>query len=208
VPQISVQLLDGPPMPRFLLISEDDTELVQVQHDLFALNWRRVEGAGYPEYDQLRADFVRQLDAFQGLLMEKDKGKLRPNWCEVTYVNHIDAAHSGRKLQLGEILTLVQDPTHDGALPPQEDVQVGARYLLDEDERPIGRLLVNAAPAVRTADQVPIWVLNLTTRLRVDDQSLDGALGRLDVGHEWADRAFVALTTPRMHEIWGYGGAD
>jgi uncharacterized protein (TIGR04255 family) len=202
-----VQFFDRPPMSRFLLIAEDDAELVQVQQDLFALNWRRVGGdADYPLFDHLRSELVKHLETFRSVLTERGKGDLVPNWCEVTYVNHIASAADGARSHLGTVLRLVSPPDESGEMPVPEDVQLGARYLINEDDQPIGRLLINAAPAFRAADQVPIWVVTLTARLRVDEQTIEGALARLDQGHEWADRAFAQLTTRDMHEIWGYEG--
>jgi len=196
------QIIEGSPMNRFWLLSSDESRLVQVQRDFFALNWRKMtESSQYPRYRQLRKSFGQYLKEFERVLVDEGKEPLRPQWCEVTYINHINPSAKGERRPLHEVLTIVRQP-RDSFLPSPEDVQLAERFRVTEDNQPIGRLNVSAVPNYRTPDRAPIWVLTLTTRLRTFQPTVQGALNRLDLGHDWTLRAFKDLTTPRMHRDW------
>jgi uncharacterized protein (TIGR04255 family) len=196
-----LELLDRAPLPRFWLLTEDQSKLIQIQQDFFALNWRKVESSLlYPRYGQLRQELLRYLGELQEVLTAEGKPLLQPNWCEVTYINHVGPDSEGQRVPLHEVVTLA-NAVGDGFLPAAEDAQAAARFRIVEEGRPIGRLTVSVNPAFRATDKVPIWVLTMTARIR-SEPSVDAALARLDLGREWLSRSFRQLTTSRMHEQW------
>ena len=74
-------------------LTVDGTQLIQIQRDRFAFNWRKLDtDRQYPHYDQVRDDFVRQLEKFLGFLREEGLEDPNPDQVELTYVNHIPAA--------------------------------------------------------------------------------------------------------------------
>jgi uncharacterized protein (TIGR04255 family) len=195
------QILEEPPTPLFWFLTEDESQLIQVQQDRFALNWRKVASSPeYPRYPILRERFTEYLAELTDLLAAQGKEPLKPDWCEVTYINQIDP-EDGQRLPLREVLSVVQEPTFS-FLPEAEDAQAATRFRIVEHDNPIGRLIVNANAAVRAADRAPVWILTLTARLRVATESGEGILRRLDLGREWVVRGFVDLTTERMHTTW------
>jgi uncharacterized protein (TIGR04255 family) len=208
---IEVEVIDRPPMPRFWFISEDRVRLLQIQHDRIAFNWRQLGPADdYPRYGHLRERLERCIEALESVLSEQGKERLRTNWCEVAYVNHIEPI-DGQRLPLAEILQHVSRPSRDtesSFLPEPEDFSVRQRYLITEGDEPIGRFITSVDPAVRRLDGAEIWVLNLVSRLRTDQPTVQDALSRLDLGRLWAVNGFQELTTPRMHEQWGLRGAQ
>jgi uncharacterized protein (TIGR04255 family) len=197
------QLLDRPPMPRFWFLSEDESRLVQVQHDFLAVNWRKMqESNAYPRYRVLRRDLARYAGLLEDGLTQEGKERLQPAWCEITYINHIDAATKRGSVPLDAILTVVRSAPEKSFLPMAEDSQVAQRFVIKEGDEPIGRLHMSAAPAYRTVDGAPIWVLTLTARLRTKQPTIRGALSRLDLGHRWTLGAFTDLTTKPMQRKW------
>jgi uncharacterized protein (TIGR04255 family) len=57
------------PMPRLWFTSEDGHQLVQVQHDLFILNWRKLDPpADYPRYERLRQRLIDEIGVFEEFL--------------------------------------------------------------------------------------------------------------------------------------------
>jgi uncharacterized protein (TIGR04255 family) len=187
--------------------NEDGTRLLQVQNDLVAYNWRRSpEGIPteqpYPRYTQLRSEFVERYDEIRQIAME-DGVSLVPNWCEVTYVNHITPTSPGSpRPELRELLRGVER-LRGGFLPAPEDGQFATRYLIPGGDEPRGRLTVTTASATRNTDLEQIWVLTLTARVLSDAETEEAAFEALDLGHEWAVRAFVELTSDVMHDRWG-----
>jgi uncharacterized protein (TIGR04255 family) len=204
-PPISFEFMPTPPLPRFWFLSADGSRLVQVQHDLMAANWRRFVGGGdYPRYAALRrllGDRLRELDEILG---EQGEKPVKPNWCEVTYVNHVLPLPGEEDRPEPHRLLRWFAPHAAASLPPLEDVQLNARVVIPDDrsDTPRGRLNASLVSAIRTEDRLPIWVLTLAVRLRSRDETLDGAMAALDEGREWADRAFEQITTEEMHVAW------
>lgn len=90
LPSVSWQVLPGQPMPRLWFQNDEGSQLLQIQNDWVARNWRRTgPQSQYPRYPDLRAAFVRDLRVLAEYLSERDMGELRFTQCEVTYINHI-----------------------------------------------------------------------------------------------------------------------
>lgn len=201
-----VEVMVQPPAPRYWFISADDTRLIQVQPDRLIYNWRkRGEGQQYPRYRQLRPDFERYLRVLLDLLSPEERGVARPDWCEVTYVNHILPGEGEEtRPPLHEVLTTIQEPPPLAPGLELEEVQLVQRYLLTREEStaPSGRLHLTAVPAIRNVDQVPIYVLTLVARGQAGG-SVEGALAFVDEGRELIVKTFRDTTTESMHRRWG-----
>jgi uncharacterized protein (TIGR04255 family) len=197
------ELLGAPPTPRFWFLNDDGSRVVQLQHDLLAVNWRHLPGGvDYPRFRLLRDELRELLGSLDAMLKEAGTGGVRPNWCELTYINHVTG--NGDRPALHELVSVVAKPKSDRFLPPLEDGQLVGRYRIDRsDGSPQGRLTANVSSAVRNVDQLPIWVLTLTVRLKAVGDGLDDAIDTLNKGHEWAIKGFLDVTTPKMQAQWG-----
>jgi uncharacterized protein (TIGR04255 family) len=199
-----VELLNAPAIPRVWFLNEDGSRLVQLQSDFLAVNWRLPpDGEGeYPRYETLRDELEQYLTTLNEILQREGRSTIRPNWCEVTYINLIPPGESEKsRPSLHEVLTVLS--RHQGDfLPDPEDTLLRERYLIPgDDEQPRGRLTVEASPGFRNVDRVPIWSLTFTSRLRALP---DGdALEALNLGRQWAVRAFMELISPEMQSQWG-----
>ena len=202
-PSVSLSLMATPPPPRVWFLDEDESQLVQVQNDWFARNWRKTgSSADYPRYPRMRAPFESDLGVFLDHVRTGNLGEFSPTQCEITYINHIPAAEATGDA-LGDVLTLLASgPAGRFPLAP-ESVTVAAQYVLRTAEGPVGRLHVSAQPAIRRVDGYPITVLTLTARGRPLGEGVEGVLSFLDLGHEWVVRGFDAATTEKMHVAWG-----
>jgi uncharacterized protein (TIGR04255 family) len=185
------------PAPRYWLIEASGERLLQIQHDRFGVNWRRMPGGGeYPRYAKLRDLWSEQLAALETLHGSRLDGDL----CEVTYVNHMET--DGR--DVAQITSLFSARRRRQFLPPMERGQVAASWIIpDTIGDPTGRLHLTVGSAVRAQDLVPITVLTLIARGKSLGPGLDGILGFADIGREWVVRAFRELTTPALHRVWG-----
>src|SRR5205823_1160448 len=142
---LRIQVLNAPPLPRCWFLNASGTQLIQVQRDRFAHNWRKVgDGDAYPRYERMRDAFKRELEVFETFLTREALGELVPNQCEVTYVNHIIAGDGwARHGQIDEVLTVVSARPTEPLLGEAEDVSVALRYVIaDETGAPTGRLHV------------------------------------------------------------------
>ncbi|NLX56657.1 MAG: TIGR04255 family protein [Planctomycetaceae bacterium] len=190
------------PGMRFWFVNESGHELVQVQRDRFVRNWRKTEEQPeYPRYGNLRAAFVTDWSYFETFAKEELDVPLVPNQCEVTYVNIIEAKGPGR---LCDVLSIVNDRYTEEYLNEPETAELQFHFALKgNDEKPWGRLHVEAGPAIRMSDNRPVVRLSLTARGNPPSQDCDGMLASLDSCHEAVVRGFSSITTPAMHKAWG-----
>jgi len=207
--EVRFEMLEGPPMLRYWFLNQKGTELIQVQQDRFVRNWRKVGDENtYPRYEKhLRPMFESDLKHFQAFLEHEQLGELKPNQCEVTYVNHIPAGEGWEKHgDIGEVLTVFQRSFSDSFLEnPEyvEDVSMRLRFLIpDQAGKPIGRLHITIDPGYRRSDNQPLFIINLTARGAPCGEGIDGVMSFLDLGREWVVRGFASITTPKMHQIW------
>lgn len=125
---------------------------------------------------------------------------MRPNQCEVTYVNHVDLIE-GRTTagMLDRLLVGWKLETSDGWLSGAESRGLSATFVMPEQR---GRLYVEAHPAVRKDDRTEIIRLTLTARGAPRAAGLQDVREWLDLGRERVVRGFTSLTTAEMHKIW------
>ena len=202
---LKVETFEKPPIARFWFTNEQQSEMIQVQRDRFVKNWQKQGSAtDYPRYEKtIRPNFDRDFRQFAEFVRQNGFGELSVNQCEVTYVNHIVIGEGWS--DLGDVEKIFTFWRNVGHLPPgpAEDLGVHIRFVIpNQSGTPIGRLHVDLRPALRSSDNRPMYVLNLTARGQIG-----GGLDFLDVGREWIVRSFVALTTDNMHKIWGGNNA-
>jgi len=202
---VKLELMSGPlPFPRLWFLNEAQTQLIQFQPDRFIHNWRKIQGGDvYPRYESIKTRFLDELATIEKFFREHALGELRPNQCEVTYVNHILSA-DGENLceQPEDVFRFFRKDFDQGVLDHFEDSRFQIRFILsDEEKRPIGRLYVDAQPA-RSRDGQPMIALTLTARGSTSTSTLEAASRFLDFGRDKIVRGFAELTTETMHERW------
>lgn len=204
--KVTIQLVPGAPAPRCWFLNNAGTELIQLQQNRFVYNWRKQKDAAeYPRYTNLRRKFARELDAFSRFLRAEKLGPFAPNQCELTYIDHIVAGEGWQRHgQISEAISVLHTEHGEEFLPEPENANLLLRYIMrDHGKTPIGRLHASASSEYRIADFKPLFVLRLTARGRPLGNDIAGVVKFLDIAHEWSVRAFLSLTTERMHKIWG-----
>lgn len=205
-PAVTFQLMGPGVGSRFWFVTQDQAEVVQVQKDRFAFNWRKEPVPGgtvgeYPRYAYLRERFASLLNEFQEAVFERGLTP-RVAWCEIAYINQIPATFDGNHRRLASILRLVNEVPLPG-LPEPEDTAVAERHLLVRDGQPFGRFHINANTAFKIPSNEPIYVLNLTARGTASGAPDQGVLGFMDYGRNLIVHGFRDMTTDQMHAEWG-----
>ncbi len=192
----------GMPNARLWAIAAHGQEVVQLQSNWFACNWRQVTpGASpYDRWQRRRGAFAGVYGALVDYLANEGLPAPRITQCEVTYINHV---LPGRVWQEHAHVDRVFRIPSDLRTPYRlEQLSAQAQFVLQRDQQPIGRLHVQVLPAYGR-DGGPLYVLELLARGAPLDNGVAGALSFLDAGREAIDESFVAVTTPAMHEEWG-----
>jgi len=199
--QMTVQFLSQPPEPRYWFLDESGSNLVQIQQDWFARNWRRIEPSDvYPRFGSVREPFENDLRRLTSALEAKDLGHLEPVQCEVSYINPIEV----KEFPIVSSLIRYWIDVPGSFLPAPEDLQAHARYVIPGiDGEKMGRLHVNIQPAIRSTDNEPIYLLNLTARGVPKSSSINDVMEFIDVCHQWIVNGFADITTEEMHGRWG-----
>ncbi|WP_276969926.1 TIGR04255 family protein [Ferrimicrobium acidiphilum] len=199
-----IQFSTGTPPARYCFTNQDRDDLVQLQRDWLAVNWRKQPGKEYTRYESGRAKFESVWKELTSHLAANKLGPLNPVQCEVTYINHIyvdtgtfiDFAHA-------EQVTSLLGPAGDILPAKPEGINAGFSYAVNDDEdQPFARLRIQVDSAVSTEGGRKLLVMNLTFRGRPLSADLDGVLRLFDSGHNWIVGSFDALTTQQMHSLW------
>jgi uncharacterized protein (TIGR04255 family) len=197
LPTVSLQLFDGISLPRVWLIDARGTDLVQIQSDWFARNWRRVTAAeSYPRYPVVSDAFADDLERFRSYL-EAEGMLLQPTQCEITYIDHIDLPRDGGLASV--VAKLEEDREFD--LRPEAQA-ISTDYPLEINGEAIGRLHVTANTAERRDDGRSIAVLNFTARGIPLGDGIPGVIAFQDLGREWAWKAFTRLVREDLQQAW------
>lgn len=191
------------PSPRFFCSSGND--LIQLQQDWFAYNWRKTpENPDYTRYEKGRAKFERWMTDLSSFVQETFGAELVPTQCEVTYINHI--ALTADDLAWGPFGAVLRDiqPRSGAFLPLPETSRHVSAYVIPSDEgSPMGRLHVAVDRAWAGEERGPIVLLSLTARGAPRTSELSSVLEFLDLGRRWVVKGFVDMTTASFHQRWG-----
>jgi uncharacterized protein (TIGR04255 family) len=196
------------PTLRCWFLNEDETQLIQVQQDRFIHNWRkRQDGQGptYPRYRVLRESFKAELGTFFRFLEKEGVGLAKPNQCELVYVNQINVRSVGLvdHGDFSKIVTAWSD-LGDPLLSRVENVGINARYFIkNQSGEPIGRLHITFNPLFIQGQNEPAYQAQFLGRGAPLGEGLEGVFEFLDKAHEYAVRAFLAVTSPSLQEMWG-----
>ena len=192
--------------PRCWFLDHDETALLQIQTDRVIHNWRKLdrESAPYPHYGILRDKLLQEFSTFAQFVEREKIGKLVPNQCELTYINHIFLdPKAGGQLDVTRVIAPWQGGYSDSFLKDPEILNATLSFVIPGPAGPAGRLYITVAPTWRMSDNRPLIVLQSICRGAPDSPDSDGAFRFLDQAHDWAVRGFASITTPEMHSIWG-----
>jgi len=202
-PQIQISV--GVPAVRFLFDKEDGSEVIQIQNNRFVHNWRKLkEGQEYLHYEKLRKHFREEVKKLEDYLREHNFEGLRPNQCEVIYINHISLPDfSNPYNNLHRVLSFLAQPNFGHNAPQLEDSTLQLRFILRDKGENIGRLHVHAVPVLHIVGQQPLIQLTLTARGRPHDETVESAFDFMDLARDAIVRGFDSITTSEMHSYWG-----
>lgn len=193
------------PSPRIWALNQSGDELLQLQRDWFACNWRKVSAeSSYTHWPARRQAFERWFVALNDYMSEVGLGPLVPTQCEVTYINHVVVGETWKRhSELSRVFRSISD----AELPQNielESARFGHDYLINgEDGSPVGRLHVNVQPAFSAQGRTPIYVFELTARGLPYSQDIKGITDFLDQGRNSIIQTFEAISSGEIQREWG-----
>jgi uncharacterized protein (TIGR04255 family) len=199
-PELNFQIATGIPPLRIWFLSEDRTELLQVQGDRLVLNWRADFKNPYPRYRQLAPTFFRNWEIFEREVRDRALGELQPIVAEVTYVNRV-------QLEDGESLFDVLSVFESRPIlrHAQPELQMGVPLVDDggteAEPHQFGQQLITAG-RVPTAKGNEVH-LSIATRVEISRDTPEPITDALQRAHVIGSTTFVEITKPTMHDRWG-----
>ena len=204
IPQISLspqfQVLNLPPLPRYLFMNSANSFIIQVQQDRFTVNWRRRSPQEmYPRYEAVAAKFEEFAGSFNEFLVTEGLGKLRVTQAEVTYVNRIETAELPGDVD--RIVSVLSSRYSDGFLHDPEEVNLTLRFPLHEEGVLKGRLHIVARTGAAVDARNPMNLM-LLARGKPQGDDIKAALDFFAVGRKHIVSAFASVTSKEMHLKW------
>lgn len=192
---------DPAKMPvRCWYVSDDDSQLLQVQRDLFIRNWRATDSnSKYQHYQTIRPLFERDWQIFRHFLEQQKLKAPEVLHCEVTYVNHLLRGREWKSYEdLSALFPVWRGVKLENLFTAIEVSNFAVVLRLPEDA---GRIQFELLPGVR-ADGAELFQLTVTASGKPATSSDADVLKWLDVGHLAVVNGFVQFTSPDAHKLW------
>jgi uncharacterized protein (TIGR04255 family) len=186
---------------RCWFINDQNTELVQVQSDYFARNWRKLENSQeYLHYEDARPRFEKDWSRFINFLGEQRLPSPEVWQCEVAYVNQFVRGREWENFDELDALYPVWKKLSDRKLLSQTQfVNFVTAYQLPGNR---GVLQFMSQPGIRKGDGAEIIQLTITAIGRPDSSDTAAILRWLDDGHAAVVNGFTEFTSDDAHAIW------
>ncbi|MCO6043299.1 TIGR04255 family protein [Aeoliella sp. ICT_H6.2] len=191
------------PACRIQIKNADEDRMVQLQNNRLHFNWLGASGGNYPRYGQVLAEFKQILASFVRFVSDENLGEFRPNQWELTYVNHIPKGsvwETPADWNFFEPLAAI--PSVDKVV--QGESFSGEWHFTIPDQR--GRLHIEWKHGVKPkegTDEQQFVRLTLTARGKVEENSIDGIVEGLDLGHKTIVSSFSSLMSNNANKYWG-----
>ncbi|MEQ8852909.1 TIGR04255 family protein [Gimesia sp.] len=178
---------------------DNGSMMLQLQPDRFAFNWAGKEGTEYPHYDSNRPVFIEEFENFSKFVNDHSIGKVLPNLCEVTYINHIYPEPEEDVIEFFESsFKGLKWETSDSWLKDLPELVAYNRVYVIGDEQ--GRLYVEAN-INQDKERKKFILLKITGRVIHKEE--DSLLENMDLAHLWVVKSFVSLTEEHVQiERW------
>jgi uncharacterized protein (TIGR04255 family) len=202
-----IMMMGAPAQPtRFWFLSEAGSDLLQIQENFIARNWRKFKSPfedpmPYPGYDVLRRDFEQLVESLRNYTETQDRLMPGPVMCELLYDNMIPLlGPDGARLKTSEATTAIREFSK-----PVTNFNAGWFENIADGDPSDGAtdfqvaLQVVGAP-VSSGAIAPH--LKLMFVARSSQQSWDAVFQFLDDAHSHVRKRLVELTTESVRALW------
>ncbi|MFA5864492.1 MAG: TIGR04255 family protein [Phycisphaerae bacterium] len=196
------RMFTKPEPPRVWFIDSAGNKIIQVQHDRFLHNWRKMtEQDEYPRFPAVKKEFFDHWNQFCSFLEEQKLSPPQVDQCELTYVNLIRKGAGWESMSdLNNLFTFAKWHTRSNFLPAPENVRWSARFLLPEQS---GRLHIEMLPVrIQPKNELALQ-LSLTTRGKPLTNMDSGSIIQwFDLAREWIVKGFADIVDKKTDRLW------
>ena len=192
---------DAPPLPRVWFEHKDENELIQMQFNRFAYNWRkRRPDDKYPGYEKFMENFEEYLSRFQDFLTEEQLGDFAPIQYELAYIDHILENEGWETINdLEKVFPSFISYKGQNMLPPNiREINYQMAFSLTDDS---GGLQLSIRNARRLSDDRHLLRVEFRA---ISNQPYSEMRKWFDSAHEVILNVFVNLVSDEIQEnYWG-----
>jgi uncharacterized protein (TIGR04255 family) len=204
-------LNEDPLITRWWFVSDDDTQVLQLQDNFVARNWRRRAGIGappgYPGFLALHDDFWRQIDKLREWHSAHASVLPDPFACELHYDDIIPTTPDAHPA-ISDILTFA--PPHTGSLMGFQSGWVEMIEGMPTDGRSMLKVQVTSAGmAVTDANgniEIPASiqpVIRIIWSASSMESTWEGVRSFLQLAHTHIGKRFEQLVREDVRSTWG-----
>lgn len=155
---------------RTMLVSDDETQIIQLQQTRFYYNWLKArEEQIYPRYSKVYKAFTNRFSKLSDFIAKNNIGELVPIEYALTYINHIEQGESWQSFaDIHKVLPDISWRKSRRRKYLSEPSDVNFRYVFPIHDQ-AGRLTVTVQRGIRKSDQVPILRLELAAQASAAD---------------------------------------
>ncbi len=198
-----------PILERTMLVSKDESQMIQLQPSRFYYNWVRArDDQIYPRFSKVYSTFDGWFSKFEKFIRRNNIGEIDPTEYTLTYVNYIPEGDGWNVLaDVHRVLPDISWRKSRKRRYISEPADIHFRYIFPIHEQP-GRVTATIQRGVRRSDQVSILRLELAAQAA----KADGLPGHnAESMSEWFEAAreaivlgFVDLTDESVQvKYWG-----
>ena len=192
----------GAPLPRFLMVSKEDDQVLQLQRNRLVFNWRK-RGGDYPNFEAVYKSFAEHYKNLGEFLKSHDISLPGIGQCELAYVNHIPKGEGWEiPADAAAIFPIVGWNNHDAKIVTNPSA-INWQNMFDMPDN-LGSLLLKVQTAVRRVDGQPILAFELVARGGEEAVAPIGMDAWFKAAHYSIGVAFSEFTDDKVQvDRWG-----
>lgn len=190
------------PMPRYWFISECDSQVLQIQKNHLAFNWRRGSGKkDYPHYEAVKASFEKYLKKFSDFIAEEKLGILEVTGAQLSYSNAIYENEGWNSFsEIPKILPQISFPNQHMLSEHISGLSLSYAYLVPNN---VGTLVIKAHTAIEESKNKKLLRLELILKGDHRFDNVKETLNWFDVSHEQIVSTFAKITDDEIQlNLW------
>jgi uncharacterized protein (TIGR04255 family) len=186
---------------RCWFLTDDDSQLIQLQDDMFVRNWRKTQQISeYKHYEEIKPLFERDWDMFLSFLEEQRLPSPEVWQCEVTYINHLSRGREWEDFRdLSNIFPAWRGVPAEGLFERMDLAGFNVVFSLPHNS---GKLSFAVQPAVRKSDGAEVIQFTVTALGRPTTSTRADILSWLDLGRAAVVNGFAQFTSPSAKTTW------
>jgi uncharacterized protein (TIGR04255 family) len=207
-PNTEVRIVEEDSLARRVwFLNEEGTDLLQIQRDRIAHNWRRLsDESPYPSFQETLAVFQEEFAHFEDFSSRMELGPVSADRCELTYVDHIDVGDRAAVRTLGSLGDLLGFWQRGFSVKALGEPRFAACQLRFRSEKAAGSpaidVLVEVSPARYLQGHRNILLMKTIAQGAASGENWEAVNRFMNEAHDLIQDCFLSITTREIQDFW------